>query len=100
APAPKEEKPIKAEPIKKETKTFERPSHFISKEMSAPIICSTQPRNKDGKVTLTNLDNHTCRWPVGDPKDEGFHFCGKKIRVGQTYCDEHSSIAYVRSTKK
>lgn len=53
-----------------------------------------------GKTGLTDLDNHTCRWPLGDPKDENFHFCGKKIRIGQTYCDEHANIAYVKTNKK
>lgn len=53
-----------------------------------------------GKITLTDLDNHTCRWPIGDPKDENFHFCGKKIKIGQTYCEEHANIAYVKAGKK
>lgn len=53
-----------------------------------------------GKIGLTELDNHTCRWPIGDPKDDNFHFCGKKIRVGQTYCEEHSAMAYVKPNKK
>lgn len=52
------------------------------------------------KVMLTDLDNHTCRWPIGDPKDENFHFCGKKIKIGQTYCEEHANIAYVKASKK
>lgn len=55
---------------------------------------------KSDIVRLTDLDNHTCRWPLGDPKDENFHFCGKKTRTGQTYCDEHSAIAYVKPLKK
>ncbi len=54
----------------------------------------------DRNLSLTDLDNHTCRWPLGDPKDENFHFCGKKVRVGQTYCDEHSAVAYVKPGKK
>ena len=53
-----------------------------------------------GKTSLTDLDNHTCRWPVGDPKDENFHFCGKKVKIGQTYCEEHANIAYVKAGKK
>lgn len=53
-----------------------------------------------GKTGLTDLDNHTCRWPLGDPKDENFHFCGKKVRIGQTYCDEHANVAYVKTNKK
>ena len=55
---------------------------------------------KSENLSLTELDNHTCRWPIGDPKDENFHFCGKKIRLGQTYCEEHAAIAYVKPNKK
>ncbi len=53
-----------------------------------------------GDVKLTDLDNHTCRWPIGDPKDENFRFCGRKVRVGQTYCEEHAALAYVKPNKK
>lgn len=61
---------------------------------------TTPSQKHPGKVLLTDLDNHTCRWPIGDPKDENFHFCGKKVRIGQTYCDEHANIAYVKPNKK
>jgi len=55
---------------------------------------------KDGCVKLADLDSHSCRWPIGDPKDDNFCFCGKKVRAGQTYCDEHAAIAYVKPVKK
>lgn len=51
-------------------------------------------------ISLTDLDNHTCRWPLGDPKDADFHFCGRKVKTGQTYCDEHSAIAYVKPIRR
>ena len=51
-------------------------------------------------VKLVNLDSHSCRWPIGDPRDDDFCFCGKKVRSGQTYCDEHSMMAYVKAFKK
>ncbi|MBP5215987.1 MAG: global cell cycle regulator GcrA-like protein [Alphaproteobacteria bacterium] len=51
-------------------------------------------------VRLIDLDSHTCRWPIGDPRDEDFCFCGKKVRAGQTYCDEHSAMAYVKANRK
>ncbi len=54
----------------------------------------------NGNAKLTDLDNHTCRWPLGDPKDENFHFCGRKVRTGQTYCDEHAALAYVKPNAK
>ena len=56
--------------------------------------------DKTGNIPLTELDNHTCRWPIGDPRDENFCFCGKKVRSGQTYCDEHAAIAYVKPVRK
>lgn len=55
---------------------------------------------KKDKVKLIELDSHTCRWPIGDPRDDDFGFCGKKVRAGQTYCDEHSTVAYVKAVRK
>ena len=81
----------KAEAVKESKKE----EHFISTKIeSKPQV------RKDGKVMLTSLDNHTCRWPIGDPKDENFHFCGKKVRLGQTYCEEHAALAYVKPNNK
>ncbi len=51
-------------------------------------------------IKLVELDSHTCRWPIGDPREENFCFCGKKVRAGQTYCDEHSQIAYIKALSK
>ncbi len=51
-------------------------------------------------IPLVKLDNHTCRWPMGDPRDDDFCFCGKRVRTGQTYCEEHAAIAYVKAGKK
>ncbi len=98
-----EKKPIKKESFfqsatKKETPVPENNKNETSDNnrfISTKIESKPLPR-KDGKVLLTNLDNHTCRWPIGDPKDENFHFCGKRVRLGQTYCDEHAALAYVK----
>ena len=55
---------------------------------------------EETNIPLVKLDNHSCRWPLGDPKDDDFCFCGKRVKTGQTYCEEHASIAYVRTGKK
>lgn len=89
APKPVEENPAPAQKIIPDDDKF-----ISTKIESKPIV------RKDGKVMLTNLDNHTCRWPIGDPKDENFHFCGKKVKLGQTYCEEHAAIAYVKPNLK
>ena len=68
--------------------------------VSSVNILTTKKTKKDSCLKLTDLDNHTCRWPIGDPKDDNFCFCGKTIRSGQTYCEEHAAIAYVKPIKK
>ena len=41
-----------------------------------------------------DLKLNSCRWPIGDPKDEDFHFCGADTVTGKPYCSEHCKIAY------
>jgi len=59
-----------------------------------------QPVVEETNIPLVKLDNHTCRWPLGDPRDDDFCFCGKRIKTGQTYCEEHAAVAYVKPGKK
>jgi GcrA cell cycle regulator len=47
-------------------------------------------------VTILELKEAMCRWPVGDPTTAEFRFCGaKKSATGTSpYCPYHSRIAY------
>lgn len=44
-------------------------------------------------VHLLDLNENTCRWPIGDPQDENFHFCGCQKTNG-AFCEHHAHIAY------
>lgn len=35
-----------------------------------------------------------CRWPIGDPRDAEFHFCGKGAVPGVVYCEFHARRAF------
>jgi len=35
-----------------------------------------------------------CRWPVGDPRQEDFAYCGLEAAKGQSYCAGHCRVAY------
>lgn len=51
-----------------------------------------QPARKlpNGKfVTTLTLNSRTCRWPIGDPRDSDFHYCGQRPKAGVKYCDTH-----------
>ena len=44
--------------------------------------------------TLLELNEDTCRWPIGDPASAEFFFCGGKPITGLPYCNYHSRVAY------
>lgn len=46
------------------------------------------------RANIMDLTEHTCRWPIGDPTDGEFHFCGRKSDEGVPYCAHHRRIAY------
>jgi GcrA cell cycle regulator len=46
------------------------------------------------RCTLVELTEDKCRWPIGDPGQPDFFFCGGKATTGMPYCGYHSRIAY------
>ena len=46
------------------------------------------------RLSIFALTEHTCKWPIGDPGQEDFHFCGHESREGAPYCEYHSGVAY------
>lgn len=53
------------------------------------------PEYVPGKgVKLVELRERHCRWPLGDPQDENFMFCGCDALAGLPYCDYHAKVAF------
>ena len=99
-----EKKTPKASKTPKSTTPSKPATEKVIKETKKEAAIETQkpaqPVVEETNIPLVKLDNHTCRWPLGDPKDDDFCFCGKRIKTGQTYCEEHAAIAYVKAGKK
>lgn len=58
------------------------------------------PKAKPEPVNVLKLDAlraGMCSWPIGEPGEPGFHFCGSPAVIGKPYCGKHCSIAYVAS---
>jgi GcrA cell cycle regulator len=43
---------------------------------------------------IQTLTEACCRWPIGDPQQPDFHFCGKKKVTGLPYCEVHARRAF------
>lgn len=61
----------------------------------APVVEEDPLPLDDGNyATVLTITDHMCRWPIGDPSDGEFHFCGRKVKIGSPYCEAHARKAY------
>lgn len=79
----------KAAPAVKETKTTTRGG---GKSMNKTL--AMHQRIIQHSLEMASLKPNQCRWPIGDPDSENFHFCGEQVFVGKPYCYEHCKQAY------
>lgn len=49
--------------------------------------------------TLEELTTSTCHWPIGDPREPGFFFCGADAINECPYCVAHRRKAYAKLSK-
>jgi GcrA cell cycle regulator len=60
-----------------------------------PIVEEDPVVLEDGSfATVLTISDRMCRWPIGDPADNEFHFCGRKPKLGSPYCEAHARKAY------
>lgn len=64
-----------------EARPMERPMEEVVVPMCEPI-------------TIMELRESTCRWPLGDPATPEFRYCGGQSPIGTPYCTYHSRVAY------
>ena len=78
---------------KKEVTTKVEKSAPAAKKSDAKSLAVHQ-RIIQHSLEMANLKPNQCRWPIGDPDSEHFHFCGETVFVGKPYCYEHCKQAY------
>ena len=49
---------------------------------------------------LEQLDDSSCKWPIGHPDEESFYFCGRTSLKDFSYCKLHLLYAYQPKGKK
>ena len=113
APAP-EKKPAKAAPKKATPKPAEKvvevtvtprkpivpagqplPPQPSANEISPEALATVREVEKGAKkISLMELTERTCKWPIGDPATEEFWFCGLAVQQGKPYCEAHVGVAF------
>ena len=46
------------------------------------------------KVTIVELRENMCKWPLGDPSSSEFRYCGSPAHGTTPYCTHHGKVAY------
>tara|TARA_B100000614_G_scaffold207079_1_gene189372 strand:- start:66 stop:560 length:495 start_codon:yes stop_codon:yes gene_type:complete len=49
---------------------------------------------------LEELDESSCKWPIGHPNEKSFYFCGRSSLKDFSYCKLHLLYAYQPKGKK
>ncbi|MTH78938.1 GcrA family cell cycle regulator [Paracoccus aestuariivivens] len=100
APAPQAEPTVAPQPV-----NFNRrpivpagqplPPQPSANEISPEALASVREVEKRArKLSLMDLTERTCKWPIGDPATDKFWFCGLPSVAGKPYCEAHVGVAF------
>ena len=71
------------------------PPQPSANEISAEALANlAEVEKRARKLTLMQLTERTCKWPIGDPATEEFWFCGLPCQPGKPYCEAHTAVAF------
>ena len=71
------------------------PPQPAANEISPEALASVREVEKRAKrLTLMELTERTCKWPIGDPATDDFWFCGLPSLPGKPYCEAHVGVAF------
>ncbi|MBS3648558.1 GcrA family cell cycle regulator [Pseudaminobacter sp. 19-2017] len=52
------------------------------------------------QLQLIELSERTCKWPIGDPLADDFHFCGNESGETGPYCRYHARLAFQPASER
>jgi len=71
------------------------PPQPSANEISPEALASVREVEKTAKrISLMELTERTCKWPIGDPATPDFWFCGLPVQQGKPYCEAHVGVAF------
>jgi len=95
---------VKKEPVIKQADILAKETvaeTVLEREEDNVIALEPRPRPDEEvvvpmarRLTLLQLTEKTCKWPIGDPLQGNFYFCGADACEGSPYCRYHSKIAF------
>ena len=88
--------------IKKSKEQSENPTEKnkrISRSRFKSLIIESDFEPENPKQ-LEELDDNSCKWPIGHPNEKSFYFCGRTALKDFSYCKLHLLYAFQPKGKK
>ena len=79
-------------------RSVEDASHVVGMDETMTLVKQAERDAK--KLSLLELTERTCKWPVGDPSTDDFWFCGLPSKAGKPYCEAHIGLAFQPFTSR
>ena len=96
-PETEEDRPSNVTPLRKPIVPAGQPlpPQPSANEISPEALAKQSEVERHAKrLTLMELTERTCKWPIGDPATEEFYFCGLPVSAGKPYCEAHVGVAF------
>ncbi|MBA3326407.1 MAG: GcrA cell cycle regulator [Rhodobacteraceae bacterium] len=85
--------PIRAKPVAANGQPL--PPQPTGSEISPEALANlAEVAKKAKRLSLMQLTERTCKWPIGDPATDDFWFCGLPCVPGKPYCETHVAVAF------
>src|SRR6056300_1429724 len=72
----------------------------LSAKIKTRAATSNQNFEPENPKQLEELDESSCKWPIGHPDEKSFYFCGRSSLKDFSYCKLHLLYAYQPKGKK
>ncbi len=93
APAPRDPGLMRPKPVMGAGQPL--PPQPAGSEMSEEARANLdEVAKKARRLSLMQLTERTCKWPIGDPATDDFWFCGLACVPGKPYCETHVAVAF------
>ncbi|MDC0473268.1 GcrA family cell cycle regulator [Pelagibacteraceae bacterium] len=80
--------------VKQENKSPRRNPQTMSRKSKFQSILLDKNFEPEKPTSLENLNETTCKWPIGHPDEESFYFCGRTPDGEFPYCKLHVLYAF------
>ena len=80
--------------VKQENKSPRRNPQTMSRKSKFQSILLDKNFEPEKPTSLENLNETTCKWPIGHPDEESFYFCGRTPEGEFPYCKLHVLYAF------